>query len=315
VQSGLQTSSLTPDDAQALSNKGFVPDGVTAVPTVGLHTALTALTRSMTTDVIGSTPDFTQVQGYTIQSGRFLTAADVAAAQPVVVVGPAVVRQLFAGDNPLGQQVQIGNHFFQVVGVFTPRGFSGSFDQDDLAVMPVTAAWSDLLGGKSVIDQVLIQATSPAKAAAVKAEATTTLLQRHGFTNPAQADFEVHTVHDLDAEAEQSAAAVEHTLLLAAVVLLIGAAIHLHTLLSSPTGADPAPTLAGVVTRALVATVVGMALAVAVAGPIRHLIGGIAPLSFRLSALAWAAVAGLLVGIAAWFPAAVRSAQQEPRVP
>jgi len=313
VEVGLPSASLTRDDVQALSDKGFVPDGVAVAPTAGLRTDVLSLARSWTTDVIGSTPDFSSVRGYTIAQGRFLTAADVAAAAPVAVVGQTVVQRLFNGDNPVGQQVQIDSRSLEVVGVFSARGFSGAFDQDDLIVIPITTAWSDLLANNPVIDQVLIQAASPARAGAVKAEATATLLQRHGFTNPADADFEVHTLKDLTAEEEKTAAAVKHILVLAAVALLLVAGIDRGTREGGPadllasSSQFPANTgsLPAAVVRAVIATVIGIAVAAGSLGAVRHLIGGIPPPQLRLSALAWGGGIGVAVGVAAWFSSAV----------
>jgi len=195
--------------------------------------------------------------------------------------------------------------------VFSARGFSGAFDQDDLVVIPITAAWSNLLGNNTVIDQVLLQAATPAQAGAVKAQATGTLLQRHGFVNPAEADFEVHTLKDFTAQEEQTATAVEYTLFLAAVALLLVAALDLTERRglagrASVRAARPAP-LVEELTRAAMVTVLGLALAAATVGLVRHLIGGIPSPELRLSSLAGGVGFGVLVALVAWVQEAIRS--------
>ena len=75
---------------------------------------------------------------------------------PVVVIGPTVVTNLFAGQNPIGQTIQVNGSNFQVVGVTQPKGSNGAQDQDDIAFAPITAV-QDVLTGYGSISSITVQ--------------------------------------------------------------------------------------------------------------------------------------------------------------
>lgn len=233
VQIGIGTaSSLTTDDVRTLSDQGFVPDGVLAVPTAGVRTNVTALSRSRQTDVIGSTDGFARTRGYTISEGRFFNAAEVKSSASVVVLGSAVASGIFPGVDPVGQSVTMNNHPLSVIGMFTQRGYSGSYNQDDLVVMPITSTWAYVLPSSAQrVQQVFVQATSPNATARVKDEVTNTLLQRHHIINPIEADFQVRTQQDLLASAQRIGTVMKWMLAVTATISLLTGAIGITSLM------------------------------------------------------------------------------------
>ena len=235
VQVGIGAGSdLTPDDVTALGNQGYVPDGVRAVPTAGLRGTVSALSRSWFTDVIGSSSGFSSARGYSVAEGRFFSANDVNSSSSVVVMGRTVSDALFAGADPTGQAVQINGHTFTVIGVLATRGFSGTYDQDDLVVMPITSEWAYVLPpGATHIQQIIVQASSPATTDRVQVEVTNTLLRRHHILNPADADFQVRSQQDLVSQAERVGTVMTWTLgAIAAIALLSGAVSLLMLMLA-----------------------------------------------------------------------------------
>jgi putative ABC transport system permease protein len=137
----------------------------------------------------------------------------------------------------VGQLVLINNHPFKVIGVFAARGYSGSFNQDDLAVMPLQTAWATVLPKDAPrVDQVLIQAATANKTSAVKTEVTNTLLQRHHITNPAEADFQVRTQQDLLASSERVGTVMQWMLSVVAAIALLTGGIGIMSLLLGSVG-------------------------------------------------------------------------------
>ena len=66
---------------------------------------------------------------------------DVASVARVAVVGPDIQTALFAGGDPLGQQIRIGNVPFQVKGLLVTRGAGpGGSSLDSIVFIPVTTA-------------------------------------------------------------------------------------------------------------------------------------------------------------------------------
>lgn len=305
VQDGFVSSSLTSDDVVALGNAGFVPDASSVAPTSGLQEKVASLNRSAESDVIGSTSAFALVRGYTVAQGRFITQTDLQARAPVVVLGQTLVSSLFSGANPVGRAVEIASQNFQVVGTLRARGYSGSLDQDDLVVMPITTAWSVLFSGRTApIDQVLIRADNPSAATAAAEEATTTLLQRHNIANPAQADFTVQTEHQLAAARIATAIGVKRSLEIAGLLLLLAGALQLHTVettfrLEAPRrlldGSDEMATLSGVLYSGLVGSGVGVFAALCLAPAVHRLAPGLP----HAGVTPYAVMTGLVVGVAA----------------
>jgi putative ABC transport system permease protein len=236
VQVGLgTTSSLTPADAMALQNTANVPDGVQAVPTTGVSQNVRALANTWQTDVIGTTDGFQIARGYTISSGRFISSGDVIGRTAVVVLGQTVVSKIFPNVSPINQTVQINGSTFTVIGVFAPRGFSGSYNQDDLAVMPIETLWGTV-PTLSKIQQILVQARSTGTTSNVQTEVTNTLLRTHQIANPALADFRVETQQDLVASAERLGNVMQWMLGAVAVIALLTGGIGIMSLMLATVG-------------------------------------------------------------------------------
>jgi putative ABC transport system permease protein len=233
VQQGIGSgSSLSTDDVAALGNSGFVPDAIAAVPTTGLRDTVSARNRTDQTDIIGSSDEFAAARGYVLSSGRFFNLAEVKSGASVVVLGHTVVESIFGAVDPVGQTVRINLHAFTVTGVFATRGYSGSYNQDDLAVMPITSAWGFVLPSTTPrIEQVFVAATAPSATAKVKNEVTNALLRRHHINNPAQADFQVRTQQDLLASAQRLATVMKWMLAVIAGISLLTGAIGIMSLM------------------------------------------------------------------------------------
>ena len=74
-------------------------------------------------DVHGAIAEYQQVKPMNITEGRFLNQGDMDGERKVCVIGSRVQEILFeAGEEPLGETVQIQGVIFRVVGVYTPKG-------------------------------------------------------------------------------------------------------------------------------------------------------------------------------------------------
>jgi putative ABC transport system permease protein len=238
IQRGLGgTSSLTRGDADALSNPANVPDAVQAVPSAGVSQNVVAGSHVWQTDILGSTPGFGVARGYTLSQGLPFGPAAITAAQPVVILGQTVAREIFPTVNPIGQTVLINTQQFKVIGEYASRGYSGTFNQDDLVVMPITTLWDEVLPANAAqIQQILVQATSPSTTSNVAAEVTNTLLRQHGITDPALADFTVQTQQDLVASAERVGTVMQWMLGAVAVIALLTGGIGIMSLMLATVG-------------------------------------------------------------------------------
>ncbi|OLD90739.1 MAG: hypothetical protein AUG96_01675 [Chloroflexi bacterium 13_1_20CM_4_66_15] len=218
VQQGFGTgSTLTLDDVKAIANRQSSPDVVTAIPSAGGRAQLTFGNQNWNSSLTGTTEDFPSVRNYPLASGQFFTTGDVDASSKVAVIGQTVVTNLFSGEDPIGQVIKINRQSFRVIGVLAQKGSSGgSNNQDDVVVVPITAAWNYLLGGRGRnVQQIYVEATSAEATSAATTEVTEVLLDRHHISDPTQADFQILSQQDVLNSASQTTGVL--TLMLGAI--------------------------------------------------------------------------------------------------
>lgn len=134
-------------DAEAIATQ--VPTVDKVAPQINTNKLLTYRNRNKTSTVAGTTPEFLSVRSFDVERGRFINDLDLQRSNQVVVLGPDVVENLFAGGDPIGQQIRIQNLSFQVIGVMKAKGsFLGS-NQDDAVYIPLTTAANRLVGRTS----------------------------------------------------------------------------------------------------------------------------------------------------------------------
>ena len=209
-------STLSLADVTALQNKQVAPDVVTAIPSTGGRAQLTYSNQNWNSSLVGTSQDFPEVRNYQLSSGQFFTAADVQAERKVAVLGQTVVTNLFSGQDPVGQSIKINRQTFRVVGVLAAKGGSGFSNQDDTVVVPITSAWSYLLGGRNRnVQQIFAEAAGANLTSTANTEITQVLLDQHKISDPAQADFQIQTQQDVLASATQTTGIL--TLMLGAI--------------------------------------------------------------------------------------------------
>ncbi|MDB5068463.1 MAG: hypothetical protein JWM18_4897 [Chloroflexi bacterium] len=240
VRTGLGASTtLTTDDADALADHSVAPDVAGVAPVVSRNNVtMVAGAQTWTSSVTGSTPDWLLTNARYMDSGSFLTDADVRAHVNVAVLGPTTAQNLFPQGNALGSLVDIQRVPFRVVGVLQPRGAQGLFNPDDLAVVPLTTAQGELVTGGSLtsVQRILVSATSRDTIDAASEEVNDLLLQTHRITDPAQADFTITTQASILSTLDSTSTAL--TLLLAGVAgisLLVGGIGVMNIMLVSVT--------------------------------------------------------------------------------
>jgi putative ABC transport system permease protein len=98
----------------------------------------------------------------------------------------------------VGQTIKIQRQSFRVVGTFAPKGSQGLGNQDNVAVVPISAAWAYLTGGRGKnVSQIIVEASGSDSVQAAQQEATLILLNRHNISDPTQADFQTQSQQDI----------------------------------------------------------------------------------------------------------------------
>jgi len=85
----------------------------------------------------GTTENLMYTMGFTINEGRFLSAAECDFGRPVCVIGSTVATNLFVHESPLGNKITIGNIPFEVIGVLNKQGGFIDNNIDNQVMIPL----------------------------------------------------------------------------------------------------------------------------------------------------------------------------------
>lgn len=235
-------STLTMSDVSALESRVDDPDVKAVAPITSATEVLTAGSETATTTVQGTTPSWLTVRGRTLAEGRFVDNQDVKDHAAVGVLGATTASELFTRGDPVGQTVDVDGVPVTIVGVLTSTGASSSSsttsDPDDTLIIPISTGAERIFGGTSrnSVSSIALQATSAADLTGAYQEADHLLLQLHGITTAADADFTITSEASLIA----ANTSVDHTLTIllggiAAISLIVGGIGVMNIMLVSVT--------------------------------------------------------------------------------
>ncbi len=114
-QQTLMEYGLTYDDAERFQNG--IPDVQVIVPNRRISQQASYRQRRASIEVVGTVPWYPEISPTRLKFGRFLSTTDMHYKQGVCVLDERVVKELFAFDDPIGQDVKIGADYYRVVGI------------------------------------------------------------------------------------------------------------------------------------------------------------------------------------------------------
>jgi putative ABC transport system permease protein len=235
VSQGAQAfPNLSLDDVQKIRDEAQVVTAVT--PVIVSRAQVLGAAGNWRTMINGVDTDYQVIRDWQTASGAFFAPEDVTSMRKVAVLGKTVADQLFPGTDPVGQEVQIRNVPFDVVGVLAPKGQTASgSDSDDVVLIPHTTAKA-ALSGRSFLPQILASTASEGDVAAAQDEIRMLLRESRRLGENDPDDFTVRNQNDLAEAAEGSTKVM--TLLLAAIAsisLLVGGIGIMNIMLVSVT--------------------------------------------------------------------------------
>ncbi len=131
-QQTLKEYGLTYADAERFRNG--IPDVQVIVPNRRFSHQAQYRTRRIAVEVIGTVPWYPEISNVRVKYGRFLSSTDMHYKRGICAVDEKLVRDLFAFDDPLGQDVKIASDYYRVVGLVTEQSSAqaaGSFEDKD----------------------------------------------------------------------------------------------------------------------------------------------------------------------------------------
>lgn len=225
--------SLKVSDYQAISKL----DGVKAASPYTANSYVTIYqSKNWTTTVSGVSSNFQDVNNWTMAEGRFISSKNVENRERVAVVGQTVVKNLFAGEDPVGKEIRVKNIPFRVIGVLNSKG-NGAMgnDQDDAIFIPYTTAM-ERVEGIDYLRMVYVVANDDNGIDRLQSDIENLLRVRHSIKDTNLDDFNIQNMKSIMETMEQTTGTL--TLFLgavAAISLVVGGIGIMNIMLVSVT--------------------------------------------------------------------------------
>jgi len=232
-------STLTDDDANAIMIE--VPGVQVVAPNMRGTAQLIAGGMNWATAVFGIDAGWFEARDWDVDQGRAFEPEEVARGAQVAIIGQTVARNLYAGLDPVGEELRIRNVPFRVIGVMAKKGQTtwGS-DQDDVVFVPLNTARQRVLGrnlaNARAVGSIYVKIRDGENMTVAEDEIKALLRQRHRIQPGAEDDFGIRNLADIAATREASARTL--ALLLAAVAgvsLMVGGIGIMNIMLVSVT--------------------------------------------------------------------------------
>ncbi|MGE3957637.1 MAG: ABC transporter permease [Vicinamibacterales bacterium] len=257
------------------------------------------------------------IRNIEIATGRFISEQEEATGAPVVILGQAIVDQLFPAEDPMGKPVRIGGRAFTVVGLQTRQGTAGGVSLDRYVWMPLRA-FERAFGSPPSL-QVFAKAPDPSLNRAAEDHARISMRARRHL-GPAEADtFDIITpeasrsfVANITERIGAAAIPISIMALMAAIVVvtntsLVSVTQRTHEIgIRRALGASRSTVLAETLAESAMVGTIGGTIGLLAAAAVLALVSRIAGLALGLSLPTAAVALGAAVlsgAVAGWYPA------------
>ena len=187
------------------------------------------------TDVMGATPNYTDVRNIGIAQGRMITQSDDDHRAEVAFIGADVANKLFPNVDPIGKMFRAETHEYQVIGVATPIGSAFGQSQDNFVIMPIHTYQKEFHRQNDWVG-IFIQAPSAELMQASKDEARMLMRARRHLQYNAEDNFAIlgsdsimALWHDLTGTLASAAIGI------VSIFLVVGGIVIMNIMLASVT--------------------------------------------------------------------------------
>lgn len=192
LASGIEITTFKNNDVEALGKLSNIKSFGSGV--MGQN-VVSYLGNNKTINYLAVTPEIMPIMGIDIVRGRVYSLEEDKSLAKVVVLGSKVSKDLFGNQDPIGQNVRIGNLKFKVVGITKEQGATFGFDFDNLVYLPLHTTQKLIMG----IDYVMFMTAKVedvSKMNATADEMVRLLRDRHDTSNEQEDDFAVTTAKE-----------------------------------------------------------------------------------------------------------------------
>ena len=227
--------SLTIDDATALEKVQGVLKNI--VPELSGNRQIKLGNTNINVSVIGTTPNYVDVNNYKVEAGRMFTRGDDDARRRVAVIGWAIPDELNQNAYAMiGQTIQIGGVNFDVVGLLSEKGAGSGFDNpDERILVPLHTARYRVFGNDR-LRSITVQVASSDSVNIAMLEIERALRTAHGIRPGQDNNFQIRNRAEFLATFEETTRTFTFLLAgIAAVSLLVGGIGIMNIMLVSVT--------------------------------------------------------------------------------
>jgi putative ABC transport system permease protein len=266
------------------------------------------------TTVMGVEPDYLRIKQWDVGSGEFFTDGDLASRGKVAVIGTTVARELFGDEDPVGERIRVQTTPFRIIGVLASKGSTGmGDDQDDVVMVPLDTALSRLQKNR-YLRSIEVSAMRESLMDVAQQEVEGVLRESHRLSSLDGADFNVMNQAEIIKTASQTSKTLTTLLAaIAAVSLLVGGIGIMNIMLVSVTertreigirmsvGARKRDILLQFLSEAVILSLLGGAVGIALAVTISALLGALAGVPTVISPGIIFASAGFAAAVGIFF--------------
>lgn len=326
-------STLTLADAYALVDPLFAPSIESVAPQITTNGQVVAGRLNTSAQILGVTPEYEPIRNLTVDTGRFISQADVQSTAASAVLSASVADTLFTTGNPIGQSIRISGRKFTVSGVLEDNAV-GFFNSDQVYI-PITTAYYRLSSqrttqGGIAVQSINVQAAGQDVMRTAELDIATILRLRHRITG--DDDFTISTQQGLiDTLNETTQTLVIFLGTVAGISLLVGGIGVMNIMLVSVTertreigirkaiGAKKRDILFQFITESIFLTLSGGLIGVLIGISFTPLLGGFRlfgpnPIqaSFRADVAILALAVSVGIGLVSGIYPAMRAANMHP---
>lgn len=215
------SSNLKAADADLIKEKAQYISEVTVVSQGNATASFGSTSESLS--VMGVQDNYFTMSSIELESGRLISADDVANQEKVVVLGSGAVETFFSDTKEIiGQTIKIGGKQFEVVGIAKETGRTqGPSSMDDTLFLPQLTAEKTVLGNGGAI-MIFTLANSVDNVELATAELKSILREEHRLKTSQEDDFRLMDAGSMVSAAQESASLMKFLLTaIAAITLLV----------------------------------------------------------------------------------------------
>jgi putative ABC transport system permease protein len=168
--------SLTPEDGAALAAE--LPQVQQVVPAAVRNTTVQLGGMALRVRLVGTTPEYEQLRGFTLQRGRFFQAREHS--DRVIVLGHAISQDLQPNGVHPGQEVYLAATPYQVTGVLQPQGINFAGEDEDHQVFIPLDTYRRRVANRPWLNHLYVQLSTKADAPATTRRLQELLREQHG---------------------------------------------------------------------------------------------------------------------------------------